>query len=295
MAEETYSEKLKVKPYRRIVQLAVLGILVLIPISSRNPNDWAPSRIVLGQVPEPTLFNFTGDTWSMTINNFELSHPLAFLDAWASGNVVYLPLMLSAIIPLVLTLLLGRVFCSWLCPVGFLLELNMKIRRILQRFGMVWMYDLADFRYPILAVCLLLAFFLAMPVLSIIDPPHTLGRELMNLFTHQTVSLAGSCLLLGLLFLDIFIYPRTSCSKLCPSGGCLSLIGRYRILHINLHAEKCIECGRCDEKCPYQLDPMNLVRNRDFNWMKCDNCGLCRDACPTGAIEYSCGILQPKK
>lgn len=289
MAEKHSSARFKIRPYRRLVQLMVLGLIVFIPFSSQNPYDWAPSRIVLGQMPEPAVFHLAGDTWTMTFKGFELSHPLAFLDGWVSGNVIYLPLLVSAIIPLVLTLLLGRIFCSWLCPVGFLLELNMKIRKLLQKSGIGWKFEMADLRYPILAVCLLLAFFLAIPVLSIIDPPHTLGRELMNFYAHHTISLAGSGLLLGLVLLDTFAFPRTCCSKLCPSGGGLSLLGKHRLLRINLAKEQCITCGRCDDICPYQLYPMNLAHDRDFNWTKCDNCGLCRDICPTGAIVYNYG------
>jgi ferredoxin-type protein NapH len=295
MAERYSTAKLRVKPIRRIIQLAVLGIIVLVPLGARNPVDWAPSRIVLGQMPEPSIFGFSGDTWSFSIGSFQLSHPLALLDAWVSSGVIYLPLLAAILIPLGLTLVLGRVFCSWLCPVGFLLELNMKIRKALQKLGIGWTFPLADFRYPVLAVCLFMALFLAIPVLSLVDPPHTLGREFMSFFTHHRVSLAGSGLLLGLLLLDTFVSRRACCSKLCPSGGGLSLLGRYRLLRINMHADQCIECGRCDEICPYELDPMNLALDRDFNWTKCDNCGLCRDTCPTGAIEYGYKTAKSKQ
>lgn len=295
MAEQYSTARFRIKPYRLIVQLAVLVILVLVPVSSRNPVDWAPSRIVLGQMPEPSLFNFSGDTWSFSLGSFQLSHPLAFLDAWVSSSVIYLPLLVSALIPLALTLVLGRVFCSWLCPVGFLLELNMNIRKVMQKHGIGWTRGMADIRYPVLAVCLFMALFLAVPVLSLVDPPHTLGRELMNFFTHHTFTLTGSGFLLGLLLLDTFIASRTCCSKLCPSGGGLSLLGKYRLLRIKLLVDQCIECGRCDEICPYQLAPMNLAQEKKFNWTKCDNCGLCRDACPAGAIEYSYGTAKRKQ
>lgn len=287
MKAQPAEAKSKVKPFRRVLQILVLAALVLIPLGSQNPGDWAPSRIVQGQIPAPATLNISGDTWHFQINGFTLAHPMAFIDTWLSAHVIYLPIFVAVLLPLALTILFGRIFCSWLCPVGFLLELNMKVQRFFTRIGVGKNISLQDFRYPILTICLVLTFFLAIPIISIIDPPHALGRELMNLFTHHTVSLTGMALLLAILFTDTFISSRACCSKLCPSGGGLSLLGKYRLLRINLIKDKCIECGNCDESCPYLLAPMGLALGRSFDWTKCDNCGLCRDCCPTGAIEYT--------
>lgn len=287
MTERT-SARFPVRPFRRAVQLAVLAIIVLVPMAARNPVDLSMSRIVLGQMPEPTVSTVLGDTWSFEINGFQLSHPLAFFETWFSAKVIYIPLLVAALLPLILTVLLGRVFCSWMCPVGFLLELNMKTRRFLLRRGIGWRLPLIDSRYAVLGACLAAALLLAVPVLSEIDPPHALGRELMNLFAHHRLSIAGSILLLAILALDTFAVTRGCCSKLCPSGGGLALLGKYRLLRIRLQRDACIECGKCDAACPYELTPQNLALDRPFDRTKCDNCGLCRDHCPTGAITY-CG------
>ena len=290
MTGEQEKARFRVKPYRRVVQLAVLALLVLIPYSSQNPVEWAPSRIVQGQIPVPTTLDIAGDTWSFSFKGFELSHPLALFDTVFSAHVIYLPLLIAAVIPLVMTIVMGRVFCSWLCPVGFILELNMRIRDVFKRLGMNFPFTLKDTRYGILAACLFLSFFLAIPVVSMIDPPHTLGRELMNVFTHKTVSFAGMSLLLGLLFLDTFVTTRACCAKLCPSGAGLALLGKARALRIHLNKDTCIECGNCDTSCPYKLAPMGLLYNHPSDWTSCDNCGLCRDSCPTGAIAYTCSV-----
>ncbi len=286
MMAEGKRHRFRIKPPRRLVQLGVIVVLIGVPFYTQNPLEWSPSRIVLGHLPKPRVFPLSGDTWSFSIGGFTLTHPVAFIEEVLSSKVVYQPLLISALIPLVLTLVLGRVFCSWLCPVGFLLELNQKVNSLFRRAGLHLRVRIKDLRYTILALALVLVFFFAFPILSIFDPPHLFGRELMYIFTHGAVSLSGAGLLLGIFLLDLFFAPRVWCRSLCPSGGALSLLGARRLWRIRMDAGRCTHCGYCDEACPYGLEPMGLAEAKGFDWLKCDNCGLCRDVCPTGALSY---------
>lgn len=271
---------------RRLIQVAVLGLLVMVPFYSQNPNSWSPSRIIQGQLPPPATFALSGDTWSFAIGDFRLTHPVAFLESWVSAKVIYLPLLVSALIPLGLTLVLGRVFCSWLCPVGFILELNTKCNKLFEKLGLHYEIRIPDFRHLILALSLVFGFFLAFPVISVFDPPHILGRELMYFFTHQEVSMMGVGFLLAIVLFEMFFTSRGWCNSFCPSGGGLALLGTKRLWRIRMTPESCIHCGECDHACPYRLEPMGLAEGERFDWTKCDNCGRCRDVCPTGAISY---------
>lgn len=289
-------QKKKILFWRRLLQTVVLLALIAIPFYSQNPvDDWSPSRIVQGNLPPPDIFPVSGNTWSLTVYDFNISHPVAFIETWVMAKVIYLPLLAAILIPLAITLLLGRVFCSWLCPVGFLLELNMKIKALLSKIGLHYAIKIPDFRYVILVLCLFLSFFLAMPIISIFDPPHMFSRELMYLFTHHKLSMMGVGLLLSILLFELFFGSRVCCRSLCPSGGALSLLGSKRLLRINLTRESCSNCGDCNQVCPYHLTPMNLADGGSFDWTKCDNCGLCRDICPNGAIEYRFGMYKDKQ
>jgi len=238
-------------------------------------------------MPQPTTALVTGDTWSFGIGDFRLLHPVAFVEGWVSAKVIFLPALVAVLIPLGMTLVLGRVFCSWMCPVGLLLELNTKCHAFLKKRGLSREIAIPDFRYLILAIALILGFVLAFPVISVFDPPHVLGRELMYLFTHHEVSVMGVSFLLGIVLFELFFVSRAWCSSFCPSGGGLSLLGMKRWWRIKMSPEQCIHCRECDAVCPYGLEPMGLADQQNFNWTKCENCGLCRDACPTGAIAYS--------
>lgn len=277
-----------VRPWRRIMQLLVLATLVAIPLlASVPPGDWSPSRLAQGQLPPPSLTQVTGDTWCLQVGNLTLAHPLAFLEVVLASKTVLLSFLFATLLPLLISVLLGRVFCSWLCPVGFCLELVQQQGKkadwsVARRQSL-----LPDRRIAFFVLLSALSLLLSTPFLSHIDPPHLLGRELMYARSLAAVSATGLGLLLGMLLLDLLVSSRAWCNSLCPSGGGLSLLGGWRRLNIRMDAPKCTRCGDCDQACPYYLQPMQLADDGEFNWLKCDNCGLCRDVCPEGAIKFS--------
>ncbi len=281
--------KLNIRPLRRISQLLVLLMLVSIPYLTSNPSDWSPSRIVLRQLPEPRIFPVTGDLWSISIGSIKFAHPVAFIEETISSKVLYTPLVISVLIPIIITIILGRVFCSWMCPVGFMLELNQKADGFFRKLKLKYPLKIRDYRYSILTLSLISGFIFSFPVISVFDPPHVFGRELMYIFTHNAISLTGTGLLLGILLFETFSTSRAWCNYLCPSGGALSILGSMRLWYIRMNRERCNHCGICNDACPYHLEPMGLADNQRFDWTKCDNCGLCRDVCPEGAISYVMG------
>ena len=280
----------KVLPWRRLVQSgALILILVVVPFCSQNPHHWSHASVDQAPLPSPSLSRVWGDTWSFSIQGITLTHPTAFFDYLFSGKTLPYLLLVSVLIPMLVTVLFGRVFCAWICPVGFLLELAAGIHRFLTKRGIARNLGMRDLRLPILGVCLVLSFVLSIPVISIIDPPHMLGRESILIFTHREVSVIGICFLGLILVFELFFVSRAWCRYLCPSGGCLTLLGVRRILRIRADMEKCIDCRRCRRICPYGLDPAKEDFGKTLDRMTCDSCGLCRDSCPTQAISYRFG------
>ncbi|RME62734.1 MAG: 4Fe-4S binding protein, partial [Nitrospirae bacterium] len=280
------AHKFKILWLRRTVQLLTLLVLIAVPIITANPYRWSPSRIVLGHLPPPVVRPISGDTWAFKAGGFQIVHPVAFVEAVVTSKVIYLPLVLALLLPLFITLVFGRVFCSFFCPAGFVFELNQKTHRLLGRIGLARKLPVRDIRVLLLVVCLAIGFLVSAPVVSLFDPPHVIGRELMYLFTHHSLSVTGTGLILGILLYETFLGPRTWCGSVCPSGGGLSVLGARRLLRIEMDKDRCILCRKCNEACPYELKPMNLATGDEFDWAKCDNCGLCRDTCPTGALSY---------
>ena len=74
--------------------------------------------------PASDLDAVKGNTWSGTFWGLRLSDPLAAAGQTAAGLSVHWPFLLSALIPVVLTMVFGRFFCGWICPSTFIYELN---------------------------------------------------------------------------------------------------------------------------------------------------------------------------
>lgn len=93
------------------------------------------------------------------------------------------------------------------------------------------------------------------------------------------------------------------CIEVCPRGA-ISI--RDKRAHIDY--DKCIECGRCKDVCPYNaisdtLRPcirscaakaitMDEELKAVINYEKCTSCGMCTLACPFGAITDKSYIVD---
>ena len=57
--------------------------------------------------------------------------PLEGLESLFITKAVYIPSIIGMVLPFTLAFLLGRVFCSWICPVTFFLELFDRARKLI--------------------------------------------------------------------------------------------------------------------------------------------------------------------
>ncbi|HHQ13611.1 MAG TPA: 4Fe-4S binding protein, partial [Chromatiales bacterium] len=130
--------------------------------------------------PAEQLDAIKGTTWSGNFFGLKLSDPLAALGQIAAGRSIYPPFLVSALIPIGLTIVFGRFFCGWICPATFLYELNTNFGALLTRFGFRLHRRRFDRRlkYGVLAIGVLLAAMTGSVVMAAIYPPAIIGREL---------------------------------------------------------------------------------------------------------------------
>jgi polyferredoxin len=183
------------------------------------------------------------------------------------------------------SLLFGKSFCSWLCPVGFISEMvgdfGDKIWKKLfkKRFKLPKILD-----YPLRGVkYLLLVFFtyaiFSMSVVSLeyfLNGPYNISADIKMWYFFANISNFSLIVISVFFVLSIFIR-NFWCRYLCPYGALLGVVGLLSPNKIKRNTASCIDCGLCAKACPsfIKVDKVITVRSDE-----CSTCMSCVDVCP---------------
>lgn len=218
---------------------------------------------------------------SMGIGRLWFVSPLEGLESILVSKVLYLPLIIGMLLPVMLALLLGRVFCGWICPINFLSGIVDRLAAVFTKTKKdIWLLP----RYVLwfaLLLEILLTMIMGAPLFVFMSPPGLVGRELMLLIFFHTVAVEGLIILI-VLTLNL-ITRRFYCRYLCPLGGLLALLGAKRRLQVQQDKTACTECRQCDKACPLGLEPSRGEGASIYCW----NCGDCVDACRFKALGFT--------
>jgi polyferredoxin len=195
---------------------------------------------------------------------------------------------------LLMSLLLKKAFCAWLCPVGTLSEYLWKLgRKIFGRNLRLprWAdIPLRGLKY------LLLGFFVSIigamsaeALDSFMSTPYGLVADVKMLNFFRTMGLTAALVLL-VLVLGSMLVQNFWCRYLCPYGALLGLVSLLSPVKIRRDAEACIDCGKCARACPAGLPVDRLLQIRSA---ECSACMLCVAACSQqDALQFA---LAPRQ
>ena len=287
-------------PWRRARQMTqIIALVVFLTLLLVTRGGQFPS--VAGAAATPLFFRL---------------NPLAMLASILAGRRWVEGLAL-ALITLILTLVAGRVWCGWICPLGTILDYTHPSKRksprvekapVSERWRSVkyvaliailgaalagnlslLMFDpiglltrgLTSFVLPGLnqaAIGLEKVLYSVAPLQGVLDWFDVSVRTaLFPADMWRWWNLVPGLLLVGLVALN-WVAERFWCRYLCPLGGLLGLISRVAIFRRVVGEDACRHCLRCARACPTgTIDAETFASDP----AECTVCLDCLPECPT--------------
>ena len=238
-------------------------------------------------------FNWlTGSTAATKLLGFlHLVDPFGAIEIMLASRSFPAALWLSAGILLIIYAILGRTFCSWICPLGLVLDITEDVRRrfVSKSTGKRMS---GKIKYVLLGIFLVLSLLSGIPTFTLISPINILSRNIVFGFGPEIL------LVLIIIAIDLFYSRRAWCRYLCPLGAFYSLLGRFAFLHIRIKDQgtSCTTCGSCIQNCPMGINLLKddvLKGHRMINDPECTRCGTCIEDCNGGTLHL--GFAKPTK
>ena len=197
---------------------------------------------------------------------------------------------------LIVSFLLGRVYCSTVCPIGTLQDIFIRGRRLIRRFNVPFTYKRpTQVRYHVLAIYLvcLVAGVMAVPYwlepwnimrnICSVARPDADGATWVTLGIGMGAGVASGIVSLLLLAVCSLFTGRGFCTDICPIGTILGCFHDYTLFHIEIDPDKCVSCMKCEEVCKSQCVK---VVGRYVDNSRCVRCFDCVGVCPNDAIRF---------
>lgn len=244
-----------------------------------------------------------------------------------TAKIQFLPALLALNVGVVvglvvLTLLLGRVYCSVICPLGVMQDIVSWIsgQRKKKKYRFSYSPEKRWLRYGVLGLFVValvagIGSFVALlaPYSSygriaanLFAPLYRWGNNLLAYFAERASSYAFYETEVWLKSLPTFAIAvatfvalavlawrngRTYCNTICPVGTVLGFLSRFSLLRITIDESKCNGCGLCSRKCKAACIDSKEHR---VDYSRCVACMDCIETCKHEAIKYRLRSSKPE-
>lgn len=244
--------------------------------------------------------------------------------AWMA-KVQFLPAILALNVAIVvglviLTLLLGRIYCSVVCPLGVMQDIIAWIskRKLFRKrkTKLANKYTYSPTKRVLRALVLLLFLILMITGLNtlaiFIAPYSAYGRIATNLmqplylwanngmaaiaehydsymfysvdvWMRSAVSLCAAIVTFVIVAVLAWRGGRTYCNTICPVGTVLGYVSHFSLFGPVFDKDKCNGCRQCERNC--KASCIN-VKDHHIDMTRCVSCGNCMSLCPQGAMKF---------
>ena len=281
----------KINEWRTISQIAWLLVL---------------SSVLLG-VPYFSTMPWTKNIfWPNLSTRFIVNNPTtSFMYQIQSGlstgyETFYLNMIVPFFIFVLLVMILGRVWCGWLCPIGFLQDLITRFRK---RMGISYKevspkatIALNQIGYMLLFLISFLSLAVGVTFLGMnnfftraelpfemVAPPRPIAIFLQQLVGLESwnagIPLPGIIITIIVIVLSFKI--RHFWCRICPAGALMSLFNRRALVSIKKDGAKCTKCRICLRSCPMDIEEIYEEKEEDnVTNGTCIHCYRCVELCP---------------
>jgi len=266
--------------------------------------------------------------WPSLSSRFITSNPTscayyAVTSGLQNGVFPYITIIVPLVIFILLIVLLGRAWCAWTCPVGFLQEILGGLRRLVgfpyKELSPKVVLALDRFKYAFLFFVILIALASSIPALGLghlatdfADPSCQLcpARPICTIALKITGAepLEASLPYTSIVILAIFIVGTLSIRRfwcrICPLGAMMAPINRRAMLTLRKDGNKCTRCRACLRVCPMDIQEVYAEMERtNITAPECIHCYRCVEECPEDdclTVEYMgrtiarSGLKKPK-
>jgi len=219
---------------------------------------------------------------------------------------------------LAITIIFGRIYCSFFCPLGGFQDILIRLRKGGRKF--VFHKPLNLLRITILVLVIISIISGSLYLLGYLDPYSFFGRivnyllkplivllnngseiilrksniywlRIMNLPTFNILSLFPFLLILTAIIYLSIKRGRLYCNSICPLGTLLGIFSTRSLYRIEIDEPNCTSCGICESVC--KAECINS-KEKFVDNSSCIRCFNCLNACPSSAIKYKSSIRREK-
>lgn len=208
---------------------------------------------------------------------------------------------------LLATFMLGRVYCSSVCPVGTLQDMAIRLRGLLRRRrGSRFRYRGNDRRRFLMLGIYVVSLVAAIGCVPLLLEPwpafvNALGQSglggmhpaLKGLEVGAVLGTTCAAVSVLLVLAYAMMAGRDFCNEVCPVGTMLRLVSARSVMHIELYPDSCTGCLKCQDVCKASCID---IKTRTIDNGRCVRCFDCVAVCDDDAIRFTIdrgGVASP--
>lgn len=192
-----------------------------------------------------------------------------------------IPINIEFIIYLVITLIVGKVYCGFICQLGLLQKFpELVVQKLWQGQYPLKIHGKIDtvtrgIKYFFLSIIIVWSVINGVSILTFDHPNGQLEELSKSLAWTSMVIIISSTV-------SSFFVNRFFCRYVCPAGAFMGLVNRISLWKLTVDQDKCVHCKMCVKQCPASINIDSDIKVKNS---ECYSCLRCLAICPKNSIS----------